>query len=133
MLGHAQLRIRQRAWIEDSVTASCAVVEGSRGAWRCTVGFALAGAVHSANDRVGLTVCEAAGAGCVSSTPAAVHPAAGAGGRMALSLVIPAAKLWTPGTRQARADLYVANVTLVGGGGRSIATTMTRFGIRSIK
>ena len=114
MLGNAQLRIRKRAWIEDSVTASCAD-QDSGGAWRCTVGFTLLGSVHAADDRMGLTVdrmgltiCESqptGEAGCVSSPPAAVHAAAAAGDRMTLGLVIPAAKLWTPGTRQLQANL----------------------------
>ena len=52
MLGNAQLRIRKRAWIEDSVTTSCVDQGGSRGAWRCTVGFTLLGSVHGADDRM---------------------------------------------------------------------------------
>ena len=133
MLGNAQLQIRQRAWIEDSVTTSCADT-GNGSTWRCAVGFSLVGDMNT-DDRIGLTICESgqqsgAGQGCVTSTPAAVRSTAG--DRMTLSLAIPAAKLWNPGTQQAQANLYVANLTLVGSGGQSIATTMTRFGIRSI-
>ena len=51
---------------------------------------------------------------------------------MTLSLTIPTAKLWTPGTRQLQADMCVTNLALTGSGGQSIATAMTRFGIRSI-
>ena len=88
MLGNAQLQIRQRAWIEDSVTTSCEEDGASRrGAWRCTVGFAVVGNVQSVDDRMGLTICESTGEGCVSSAPAVVH----SGGRATLSLAIPAA------------------------------------------
>ena len=153
MLGHAQLQVRERAWVEDSVTTSCAldldlIDAGGRGsgAWRCTVEFSLGGTVHSAADRVALTICESTGEACVSTAPAAVPPPSDSiqqlrdrsetNGRMKLSLVVSAAKLWTPGTRHAQANLYVANVTLTGldDAGRSItATRTTRFGIRSIR
>ena len=128
MIGNAQLRVRQRAWFEDSVHTTCADTGG--GAWRCSVGFSLVGAVHQAADRIGLTVCEAEGEGCVSVAPAAVKRSPN--GRNTLSLVIPAAKLWFPGTRQAQADLYVASLTLTGKDGQSISTMQTRFGIRSL-
>eukprot|EP01046_Picozoa_sp_COSAG06_P055258 COSAG06_NODE_10105_length_1749_cov_2.206667_2_plen_384_part_01 len=106
MLGNAQLQIRQRAWIEDSVTTSCADT-GNGSTWRCAVGFSLVGDMNT-DDRIGLTICESgqqsgAGQGCVTSTPAAVRSTAG--DRMTLSLAIPAAKLWNPGTQQAQAKL----------------------------
>ena len=125
MIGTAQLRVRERAWIEDSVHTSCADAGG--GAWRCSVGLALLG-VLKASDRVALSVCESTGDGCVSAAPAAAKSS----GRMTLSVMIPAAKLWVPGTRQAQASLYLANLTLSGGDGRPIATTLTRFGVRSL-
>eukprot|EP01047_Picozoa_sp_COSAG01_P046216 COSAG01_NODE_4319_length_5136_cov_2.603216_6_plen_444_part_00 len=131
MLGNAQLQIRQRAWIEDSVSTSCEEdAARNDGTWRCTVGFSLVGDVYNKSDRIRLTICESTGDGCVSLAPAMVH--SGAGGRATLSLGIPAAKLWIPGTRQAQTNMYVANLTLADNDSQPLATTMTRFGIRSI-
>ena len=136
IVGNARLLLRQRAWIEDSVHPSCADAGG--GAWNCTIGFAVAGTTQP-SDRVGVTLCEWDGddgrAGrrvpLVCVTAAAEVVAAPVGVRHTLGVTIPAARLWSPGTPAAQANLYVANMTLRGADGLS-TTRATRFGVRSL-
>ena len=138
IVGNARLLIRQRAWLGDSVHSRCHDT-GTGGTWRCAIDFAVAGATH-ASDRAGVTVCEwqggAGSGGAGRSPPACVTAAAGgaaasAGARHTLSVTIPSARLWIPGTPAVRANLYVANLTLRGADGLA-ATRATRFGVRSL-
>ena len=138
IVGNVKLLLRQRAWIADSVHPSCANAGG--GTWRCSISFTVAGSTH-ASDHVNLTVCEwnsGSGSGsarqplpaCVTAT-ADVAAAAAAGTRHTLSVLIPQARLWVPGTSAAHANLYVANLTLCGADGLAAARA-TRFGVRSL-
>ena len=141
MIGHARLLVRQRAWIEDSVHITCTDAGG--GAWQCAVKFALVGQVEAA-DRVSLAICECGGgssgggsssnssgapADCISGAQTAANAS-----RMMLTLTIPDAKLWAPGTQAAQAALYAANLTLSldGSGDQPPTTSSTRFGVRSL-
>lgn len=127
MIGHAKLLTRQAAWIEDSVHVECADAGG--GAWRCAVGLAVVGSVSS-TDHVSLAVCQwgASGTPCIRATqPCGINSSS----RMTLTATVPEAQLWAPGTRAARANLYLANLTLWLDGEPG-ATRSTRFGIRSL-
>jgi beta-galactosidase/beta-glucuronidase len=130
MIGNAKLLVRQPAWIEDSVHVSCKDAGG--GSWQCAVKLTVAGRVSGA--RVSLAICEwgssSGGTGCIVGAQTAANAS-----RMTLTLTIPNAKLWAPGTQAAQAALYVANLTLSVGGSSdaSPATTRsTRFGVRSL-
>ena len=138
IIGNALVVVRQRAWIADSVHTSCKNSGRVGGDWRCVVAFSLVGDLHPA-DQVSLTVCEWSSA--ATSTAAACAPGnatvvgGSAAARFAISVEIPAAKVWTPGTRAALADLYVANLTLLSGGGAGstqLDLVSTRFGVRSL-
>ena len=126
MIGHAKLLVRQRAWFEDSVHVTCKDGADKSGAWRCDVQFTLLGKVDEA-DRVSLEICEW-GDGGGACTPAAEAPAKST--RMTVSVTIPDAKLWAPGTQAAQANLYLANLTL--SGSDLAAKESRRFGVRSL-
>ena len=126
MIGHAKLLVRQRAWFEDSVHVTCKDGADKSGAWHCDVQFTLLGKVDEA-DRVSLEVCEW-GDGGGACTPAAEAPAKST--RMTVSVTIPDAKLWAPGTQAAQANLYLANLTL--SGSDLAAQESRRFGVRSL-
>ena len=143
IVGHAKLLVRQRAWVEDSVHTRCQPAgagadadavgtgTGTGADWTCRVTFGLAGQV-GANDTVALSVCPwngGAAARCVRATGPAP-----AGGRATLDVTIPEARLWIPGTREPRANLYIANLTLVQEAGRRrvLDTRLTRFGVRTM-
>ena len=134
IVGNAKLLLRQRAWIEDSVHVACEASGGGAGAWQCAVSLSLAGQVSQA-DRVSVAVCEwASGGGAAAACVPAVETSAKSGARMTVTVMIPDAKLWAPGGREALANLYTANVTLTTGSGAPApaATHSARFGIRSL-
>lgn len=125
MIGRAKLLVRQRAWFEDSVHVTCADARGTGGRWHCAVQFSLLGKLDEA-DQVTVTVCEAWGA---STCLPAVETVANST-RMTVTVPIPDAQLWVPGTPAGQANLYTANLSIAG---RALNTTSSaRFGVRSL-
>ena len=131
IVGHARLLLRERSWIEDSVLVSCVASDRAAGDWTCRVQFSLAGNA-SGSDQATISICSwnSPEAPCVNTTSKAGGPA---GERTEVSITIPDAKLWVPGTRQPQANLYIANIVINDELGRALDSRETRFGVRSVK
>lgn len=135
IVGHARLLLRERAWIDDSVLASCATSTTVNNDWVCRIQFSVAGAVVGSvklgSDIVKVSVCSwnSPDEPCVNVT----KHAEAAGERDEVNVTISDAKLWIPGTRQLQANLYIASITLSDVSGHTLDNRSTRFGVRSVK
>ena len=78
-------------------------------------------------------VCEdIPGTACAGGGTAST-PVPRARGSVSLAVTIPQAKLWIPGTRAARANLYWAHCTLASADGSTLSTRSIRFGVKKIE
>jgi hypothetical protein len=129
IVGHARLLLRERAWLEDSVLVTCA--HSAAADWACRVQFSLVGSVSAATDTVNISICSwnTPDAPCLTSSV----PASAAGTRAEATLTIKDARLWFPGTRAPKANLYTAHVSLTDASGGALDSRETRFGVRSVK
>ena len=141
IVGHAKILFRMPAWIEDSVNVQSIPLD-AHGSWQSTFSVSvvgnntLDGAGHAMQLRV--LVCEdvpsGGGPACVGGGAASTLAAVTTGMRVSLDVTIPNAKLWLPGTRKARANLYTANFTLVSSSdGSVIASRSIRYGIKRVE
>ena len=133
IVGHAKILFRRPAWIEDSLRVRSEPVAGSAdGSWRSAFRASVLGSVD-AGTVLSVLVCEdVPGTACAGGGTAST-PVPRARGSVSLAVTIPQAKLWIPGTRAARANLYWAHCTLASADGSTLSTRSIRFGVKKIE
>lgn len=135
IVGHAKISFRQVAWIEDSLHVRSNPVVEHGDTWESTFTATVLGSLTASSGvMLHVQVCEDVldTSGCIGGGSAST-PVLEVGTRTELTVTIPHAKLWIPGTRAVRASLYTAKFTLIGVHGVGIAQRSIRYGVRKLE